>query len=196
MNWDWSELAERDDWRDYILPNRTDEQFWAEGREEARALERLITHREVVCDVGAGVGRVLRYIDAGHRIAVEPIDAFRERIDLPGCTLLRDVSEVETGTVDFAYCLMVYQHVDREEQKRLTSELARMLAPGGQALIQIPCGPYYQMDRLQRQEANIWAAAYNTFFDSSRVYPGRLAGYETDVEGPQELFILGTRSGA
>ena len=196
MNWDWDELAGRDDWRDYILPYRTEEQFWAEGLEQAKMLDEFIERREVVCDVGAGIGRVLRYIDAGRRIAVEPTSAFRERIDLPDCLLLRDVSEVGSETVDFAYCLMVYQHVGFSEQGRLTAELARMLAPGGKALIQIPCGPHYKMNPRQMQEATKLAATYGTFFDDSRVFPGRLAGYETDVEGSQELFILGTQSGA
>lgn len=130
--------------------NTTDMASFEEGgRLDADWLMRHIPPGGTVLDLGCGIGRVASYVAPAAStlwaVDVSPrmLELARERLGEFGnvrYALCRDVvvPDVPTGSVDFAYSLLVLQHVEREDAYLLLEELRRMLRPGGVAMMTFP----------------------------------------------------------
>lgn len=188
----WSAIARRRDWRDYILTRRTDEQFEAEGRDQARLIQRRIGGAETVAEFGCGVGRVLQFVKAARRYGIDASEEFLSRITDPGITpILSDGFDIDLpgASVDFIYSLMVFQHIQKDDHPAIIAELARILKPFGRMFIQFPragCDYYkpssfvnvYRRDEVQ----NLFPA-----FDVE-IEQGALAAYVDGQAGNREYF--------
>jgi len=138
-----------DEARRLILNDGDPEAFERAGRADAERLAALFGPDDVVLDLGCGIGRVARYVAPGCR-ALWAVDASetmlaaaRRRLEsLPNVRFARGegtaMPAVPGGSVDFAYALLVLQHLEREDAFALLRDLRRALRPGGRAFLTFP----------------------------------------------------------
>lgn len=134
------------------------EEFFATGREEIqRALDHVaalgVTLKcERALDFGCGVGRLTRAL-AAHFTAVDGVDAAPSMIE-QARALGRDIGEchyllneadnlqiLPSEHYDFIYSAITLQHLAPALIESYLGELARVLAPGGVLLFQLPSEP-------------------------------------------------------
>jgi SAM-dependent methyltransferase len=159
---DWEDLARLDPlWAIASTPEKRfggwdEEEFMASGRQKVAVLLKqldslgLPERRERALDFGCGVGRLaLPLAEAfqsvtGVDIAPAMIEQARERaVDLPRTRFVlneRDDLAVLAGErFDLVYTGLVLQHLpSRASALRYLSELARLVAPGGVLVAQVP----------------------------------------------------------
>ena len=90
---------------------------------------------QVIYDMGCGEGVLVNeYRRRGYRITGMDLNYSSEFI------VQRDFlkSGIEDGSVDVIVCLDVIEHLVFPDQEKALSEFARMLGPGGRALITVP----------------------------------------------------------
>ena len=138
-----------DEARRLILNDGDPAAFEGAGRADAERLAALFGPEDVVLDLGCGIGRVARYVAPGCR-ALWAVDASetmlaaaRRRLEgLPNVRFARGegtaMPAVPGGSVDFAYSLLVLQHLEREDAFALLRDLRRALRPGGRAFLTFP----------------------------------------------------------
>jgi len=188
----WDGLAQHENWREYILPKRSREQFEQEGIFQAAELISYCPPFGTVVEYGVGVGRVLRHIPAKRRIGIdvsrtflkeaskydiEPILTEGIRIDLP------------SNISDFTYSLMVFQHCVKEDHPAQLKELARITK--GTMLVQFPRWGYYRdfpgVNVYERDEIEAWADQLP--INRYEVRLGSLAAYHDGVHPDREWFL-------
>ncbi len=137
-------------------PHSWDEaEFFATGPSElAERLQVAERHglgrqRRSALDYGCGVGRITRAMAAQFETAFG-LDISQRMIDQArqmnvGCSkcrfeLIADGGSLplESGAFDLVFSVRVLQHVPRPEIFRILPELARVLAPGGLLVVQVP----------------------------------------------------------
>ncbi len=151
----WDELGRRDPhWAILSEPGRQgswdDEDFFATGRTEIdtalKELGELLTARNAALDFGCGLGRLSQalavHFDSvtGVDVAASMIEGARARNAFPE-TVSYVVNTTPTlpfddATFDFAYSILVLQHIPPKVAAGYVSELVRVLRPGGVAVFQ------------------------------------------------------------
>ncbi len=119
------------------------------GRQDAKQLATHFDAASTVLDLGCGAGRIALYVaeqcstlwavdvsPAMLRLASARL-AHRSNVRYAQCLETR-FPDVPDGSVDFAYSILVLQHVEREDAYRLLRELLRILRPGGSAYLTFP----------------------------------------------------------
>lgn len=186
----WTALSTRPDAREFILPGRTEGEFWAEGVEQAKVLQEWIDPEDTVLDFGCGVGRVLRNIEARERIGVDVSPAYLSEGAKYFIALQSDGTNipVKFGTVDFLYSLMVFQHCDKIDHPGLLQEVAWALKPGGTALIQFPREGYYRqapgLNTYELEEVESWMGDVR-----HTISPWQLVRYADGVHEGREWLL-------
>jgi SAM-dependent methyltransferase len=120
------------------------EGWWSRGRTEViKSLLPPPDGRKRVLDVGSGWGAVSSRVgEWGEVTGVEPSAVAREEAESRGVQALEGRAEelpVEDRSVDIAIASDVIEHV--ADDGRAVAELARVLKPGGTALITVPAYP-------------------------------------------------------
>lgn len=161
---DWTVLGETDPlWAVYVAPGTKDggwdvDAFYATGAREvsgtlARARELgLLTGRGTGLDFGCGVGRLSAALatELDQVLAVDispPMIAEAKRLGRcgPNVTFVLneapDLSFQESGTIDLVYSSLVLQHLPRDLAAGYLREFARVLRPGGAAVLQVATRP-------------------------------------------------------
>jgi SAM-dependent methyltransferase len=158
----WEELARTDPLRGILfVPNKTGAapwdpaEFFATGVEEAARLRALLAARGVVVparralDFGCGVGRVTQALCA-YFASVDGVDLAQAMLDHadrfnrfgPRCRYQRSESEslelFGDDTFDLVYSNHTLQHVGPWLAARYVRAFARVLAPGGVMVFQLP----------------------------------------------------------
>ncbi len=151
----WDELGRRDPhWAILSEPGRQgswdDEGFFATGRTEIDTtlteLGELLTARNAALDFGCGLGRLSQAL-AVHFDSVTGVDvaasmiegaqarnAFPERVSYVVNTT--PTLPFDDATFDFAYSILVLQHIPPKAAAGYISELVRVLRPGGVVIFQ------------------------------------------------------------
>jgi SAM-dependent methyltransferase len=146
----WGRFA-REDPRFYIASNRSDwssDDFYSQGAELAASTLEWAAPLggERMAEIGCGAGRMLVHFAGsfdrvdGVDIAPEMIAAAREA-GLPANVELAvnsgsDLEGLESDSFDFAFALMVFQHIpEREVVGGYLGEVARILRPGAKAVL-------------------------------------------------------------
>jgi len=164
--------------RKYILPGRDLKTFYEEGEAQAIRLQTVISDDATVLEYGCGVGRILRHVKAARRIGVDVSPSFLEeaaRHDIE--TLLTEgiAIDLPTNSVDFAFSIMVFQHLDRRYHRERIAEIRRVLKQDGLAMIQFPrLASYYGKDRSYLYTSEEIASYVAGPHDITK---GRLVGY-------------------
>jgi len=146
----WREFA-REDAMFYVASNRDDwtpEEFYAQGRERTEdvlAWAGPDLRRERMVEIGCGAGRFLVHfarefeVVEGFDIAPEMIELARRYVpDNVRLTVSSgaDLGGLRDACADFAFSMQVFQHIpDREVVAAYIAETARVLRPGGRAVL-------------------------------------------------------------
>ena len=154
MRADWDERA-KENARYYVNTARedwTDDEFFRSGEQTVR--EEILTDMINICqgrepgqmkvlEIGCGAGRITRAlgklfgevyaIDVSGEMVRQATDA---TVDLPGVHVFqnngKDLSVLGDVQVDFAFSMIVFQHIpSREVIETYVREVGRLLRPGG-----------------------------------------------------------------
>jgi SAM-dependent methyltransferase len=133
--------------------------------------------RGVVCDLGCGDGYVITRSPGEPRIAVDIARAYLERLPRTIMRLWARVEEVplRTGAVDTVICTDVLEHV--LDAQALADEIARLLPPGGTALLAFPFEQdlsVYELPEYRRKYGKYRFVHLRSIDDAAvaRLFPG------------------------
>jgi SAM-dependent methyltransferase len=146
---------------------RSERAFDRTGRvDAAHLILPFVSRKDVVLDVGCGIGRLLKWV-APHVSEAIGIDVSMEMLAHARRRLahLRNVRfrrlpvslrfPFGDRTLDFAYFYHVSEHLEREDTFRILSEIRRCLHPEGKALIQVSLLDHAQNQREFRKWARL-----------------------------------------
>lgn len=196
----WKDISKKPNWRDYILPNRTDKEFDMEGFKEAQRLYYFFDNNDVIVDYGCGIGRISKYCALrakkviGLDINLEFIKIAKKNNNLKNLMFKNSDTYDKSNFADFIYCMMVFQHNDKENRIKMISNIFKMLRPGGVCLIQFPKqeSNYYQespfVHKFKEKEIKEYARA----FSKSRLVEGNLINYANPIDKKlnHEYFLI------
>jgi SAM-dependent methyltransferase len=137
----WHELSKEQNSLEYILPNRNYDRFWEEGKLQADIIQKFIEPKFTVLEYGCGVGRILTNIIAKKKYGTDISKAYLDRVEDENIVCLHSDGrslELKNETIDFAYSIMVFQHIPYEYHRGIIIEILRVLKKGGRLLIQFP----------------------------------------------------------
>jgi cyclopropane fatty-acyl-phospholipid synthase-like methyltransferase len=200
----WKAKSSKSNWREYILPNRTDEQFDAEGKMQAEILNKLHTKQCTSLEFGCGIGRVLKHIDTKKRIGVDVCQEFLDKLPEDIIKIKTDgfnLEGVKPNSVKFIYSLMVFQHISKDDHLTWLNTLYSLLSNKGTMLLQFPNkdGGYYNPTGF----VNVYTVEELTELmikaeiKSFEITQGNLVGYNdglaTENTAPREFFVKITK---
>jgi len=200
----WEVLAAKKNWRDFILPKRTDKEFWQEGKEQAKFLQPFIGTNDIVVDLGCGIGRVIKFIEAKKKIGVDICQDFLDKIDDRSIIKIKsngkDLKDIKDNSIDFLYSLMTFQHIRKEDCKFYMKDIYRVIRPLGKAFIQIPKfdSGYYKSSGFVNlySEKELETLVSESPFKKYRIEQGNLVGYidrNKDTCRKREYFLILTK---
>jgi len=198
----WKGIAERPDWKQYILPRKDDKDFDIEGLLEAHRLYYLFDDQSTVIDYGCGIGRVLQFVAqrAGRTIGLDITSAFLDRASkITSSLVLSDNVEFyspeefeEANVADLIYCFMVMQHNGEEARNLIIGHIHRLLNAGGFAVLNFPSieSDYYVETETCHKFTREEVMTYALPFRSCRIIKGNLPAYASEVKGFNEYFLI------
>jgi len=196
----WQRLSGEPNWRDYILPRRSDFLFDFEGFVEAQRLFYLIGVGDTVIDYGCGIGRVAKYVAERARqvigldISSRFISLARRQVMRPNATFHVASRFRQREVADFTYSLMVVQHNEAPDRLRIMRHIAEVTKPGGTVLVQFPRweSTYYAESDFVHKFRRDDVADLAQGFSDVRIVEGNLANYERpfDVSMSHEYFRI------
>jgi cyclopropane fatty-acyl-phospholipid synthase-like methyltransferase len=166
-------------------------QFVERVKTEAAACGNPIAEHSKVCDFGAGWGRMLRCwlrdIPSSNLIAIEPVDWMAEdlRLWFPEATIIESELDppvnIVAGSVDVLYAYSVFSHLPERVATEWINEIARILSPGGVAVLTTQKRSFIDFceDLRQRPSAqtSLWHTALaNSFVDLDAAHAAFDAG--------------------
>lgn len=190
----WSDLSHKKNWIDYILPKRTDDEFWNEGKMEAKNIQDIAGEIDTtfVIDYGCGIGRITKYFPHKKIIGIDVCEEFIKKAG-KGFSTIENFKEKEKAT--FIYCISVIQHNDEDNRKKIVDHIYSLLAKGGKCFINFP--------REKSLYVKTWFV--HTFsekeilelfsrFSKVELVKGNLARYGGKiVSGHHETFVIATK---
>ena len=200
----WDAIASRPDWRQYILPKRTDDEFEQEGKLQADDIRRLFPiSGGTVIEYGCGIGRISKHLSAhaDRMVGLDICSAFLERArerDAASEYILADAFK-EESVADLVYSVSVMQHNTLENRQRAVASIRGMLKPGGTCLITFASGPVYRegdfIHKFSESEVRELSAEFVdvTIIKSNLV---RYAGHTIPDNETNELVLLAKKGGA
>lgn len=197
----WENKALQPEWREVILPGRTDDEFEAEGAIQATRLSALINPGSVVIDYGCGVGRVTRYLKlwAKKAIGLDACFAFIEKANernkgIEGLSFyhVTDFAGKE-NVAHLVVCLMVMQHNSPEARGKIIADIYRLLKPKGVAVVSFPSekSKTYKETKFVHVFGKNEVEEYGKQFDTFFIEEGNLAAYRKHcADGMNEYFLV------
>ena len=190
----WSYLSREKNWIDYILPKRTEKEFWNEGKLEAENIQKIAGEIDTtfVIDYGCGIGRITKYFPHKEIIGIDVCEEFIEKAG-EGFSTIKNFKEKEVAT--FIYCISVLQHNDEANRKKIIDHIHSLLREGGKCFINFP------------MEKSLYVKTWfvHTFseeevrelflqFSKVELVKGNLARYGGKiVSGQNEIFVIATK---
>lgn len=183
----WLDASKTTNWRDYILPKRTIDEFNNEGLLQANNLKKYYEENDVVLEFGCGIGRVIKQINVkdSNKIGVDVCQKFLDEIKIPIKKIKTDgikINGVLNESVDFIYSLMVFQHINKNDHISLLKQLYGFLKPEGTMLIQFPKkenSKYYRQGKFVNIYSYDEIKSYCDSIDIAnfKIEEGNLIGY-------------------
>ncbi len=180
----WNNLSDREDYREYILPKRSDIEFEAEGIQQAAALNHLIQPTSIILDYGCGIGRVTRYL-APYCQQIVGIDICDKFIEIAK-ERNQDIPNIYFGTIDeyatisnkfdLVFAIMVLQHNEPPIRLDIIKHIHQLLKPNGIAYINFPkeSSSRYTETEFTKVFSKIDVENYGKLFSSYNIYEGNL----------------------
>lgn len=197
----WKNKSSKDNWREFILPKRSDEEFYNEGQLQANFLSNFYYKSSTVLEFGCGIGRVIQCIKAVNRIGVDVCQEFLDRIPDTIQKIKTDgviIPNVNEESIDFIYSLMVFQHINKNDHVEILNQLYSFLRPGASMLIQFPTNSnnYYHQNEFVNVYSEEEISDYMSKIGANdySIKTGNLVGYSdglVDETTPhREYFVL------
>ena len=198
----WKSIEQESNWKDFILPKRTDKKFWQEGELEAEHIQKIIGSENLkVLDFGCGIGRVLINIKAKELHGADASSKFLNEMKLDinihtyysdGLSIIKDVDYF-----DFIYSIMVFQHNNKIYHGDILKNLFRILKTNGRIYIQFPQKPneyYIETTFVNLYEKDELIRLFQSAgFSNISITEGNLVGYgengEYKPKGNLEYFV-------
>jgi ubiquinone/menaquinone biosynthesis C-methylase UbiE len=144
----WSPSNEQDA-RRQIFNTDDDDDWRVGGQQDYSRLTPYFDKSSTVLDLGCGIGRVASFVAPEcaefWAVDVSPQMLVMASERLASCrnvhyALCEDVkfADVKDASVDLAYCLLVLQHLEREDAFLLLEELRRVIRPTGTVVLTYP----------------------------------------------------------
>jgi len=193
----WNALSKKGNWKDYILPNRTDEEFQNEGKLEAQNIMQFAKNFgasfEYVIDYGCGIGRIAnQFAGFGKLIGLDVCEEFVKKAG-KGFYTIEEFKEDNVAT--FIYCISVIQHNDAENRKKIVDHIHSLLHKGGQCLINFPIrGEVYKQSWFVDTFTEEEITELFSEFSYIKMVKGNLANYGgRSVKNFNETFVIATK---
>lgn len=187
----WNKVSIYTNWRDYILPRRTDKEFEDEGLEEANRLSKFIKEDYSVLEYGCGIGRILKHIKAKRKIGLDITDRYLELAKKDKSSEYYLVDEFNEK-VDFIYCLSVLQHNNEIERDKIMVNILKLLKDGCKAFIGFPhieSANYIEssfVHKFTKEEVE----KYGKYFSEYEIVEGNLVNYIDGRECKYNEYFL------
>lgn len=199
----WKEIENTDNWIDFILPQRTEKDFWDEGKAQAYEIAKEYDIKnDIILDFGCGIGRTLTHLKAKEKHGADASAKFLKAIDTIDSDIITHYSDglniiKDYDYFDFIYSIMVFQHNDKRHHSEILKNLYKCLKKGGKVYIQFPQRPneYYKETTfvnlyLKEELISMFSA---TGFKDIEISEGNLVGYGANGEykpiGNLEYFV-------
>jgi len=126
-----------------------EKEFDLAGERIAETLKEFVTSKDVVLDLGCGIGRIekslAKYCAEIHGVDVSRRMVKRARKRLQGLTKIyihknngRDLSSFPDEKFDFVFSVIVLQHLEKEDAVFYLYEIHRVLKPNGKLYFNVP----------------------------------------------------------
>ena len=197
----WYELSLRSDSLDFILPKRTNKEFWDEGKSQAYEIANLFNREnDKILEFGCGVGRILKFLEAKEKHGCDASEIYLNKIDDPKVTKHANdgLSLIHRyDYFDFIYSIMVFQHIPKKVHGDILQNILKCLKPNGSIYFQFPQKPneYYietEFVNTYTKEELIQMFSKAGFINVN-IEEGNLVGYGSNGEykpkGNLEYFV-------
>jgi SAM-dependent methyltransferase len=191
----WNKVSDYGNWREYILPKRTDQEFEDEGKEEANNISRFIKEDYTVLDYGCGIGRVLKYVKAKRKIGLDISEKYLEIANNDKTSEYYLVDKFNEQ-VDFIYSLSVLQHNNEIERDKIIKSIVCLLKDGGRALISFAHikSPNYIETEFVHKFTKKEVEEYGKHFTEYEIIEGNLVNYKDGKKCDyNEYFLIGIK---
>lgn len=199
----WRDIESADNWIDFILPKRTSQDFWDEGKAQAYEISNEYDYNnDIILDFGCGVGRVLKYLKAKEKHGADASAKFLRAIDKTESDIVTHYSDglniiQDYDYFDFIYSLMVFQHNEKRFHAQILENLYKCLKPKGKIFIQFPQKPneYYKETTFVNlyTEEELISLFNSVGYEKISIKQGNLVGYGANGEykpvGTLEYFV-------
>lgn len=178
----WDRISQKENWRDFVLPRKTLQEFTTEGAKEAKSISKRIENGAFVIDYGCGVGRITipmrKYVKE-----VIGLDISEKFIEIckkgPGeFHLIDDYKEL--GVATFVYSISVLQHNTVLHRRKIMSHIHDLLKEDGKCFINFPVqGEIYRETSFVHcfSRPEVIALAADAGFRNAQIEMGNLVGY-------------------
>ena len=193
----WEEVSLGRRWRDYILPNRTAEQFWEEGQREAEHISLHIEDASFVIDYGCGIGRITFPMQKYCK-NIFGLDVCENYINIgnlcqPQNKILMLRSDFKHKNIaSFVYSISVLQHNNLQNRIAIMQDIYNLLRPGAMCWINFPVkGEIYRETNFVHTFTPDEVMELASKFSIVRIYKGNLVGYaDRKPVTNNEIFLL------
>jgi len=198
----WSEIQDKENWRDYIIPKRTIKEFDDEGKLQA---EQMKSHydkdTDVVLDYGTGIGRVLKHMRGKRKIGLDISKTFVAKAKKNDSSSEYYTVDDFSETADFIYSLLVLQHNTEEYRRLIINNIFNLLAPHGKTFISFPKfdSDIYKEGKFVHKFTIEEVKSYGSVFDNYIIYEDNLVGYKDQrgkyiqTVGTNEYILVGLK---
>jgi len=195
----WNNISSGENWRDYVLPKRTDEEADAEGLKQSDIISPYLIKPGVCVDYGCGVGRVTKHFNkhTTRMIGLDICDRFikiaKERDKESEYYNIEDFKEKDVA--DFVFSLSVMQHNDEENQLKILQNIYDILKPCGRTYITFASGDVYHESEFIHKFTIEEIKNLASMFKEVKIEGGSLAVYygKTVSNIPNELILIATK---
>jgi len=202
----WDHLA-RHDALNAICDGADEDRFEAWGREHGETLRRLVDPGSRVLDFGCGIGRLETYLAPhcremhGVDVSAEMLARARQRLTAVKNVHLHQLSAPKLpmfgdGFFDFAFAMLVFHHLAKQDTFLVLREFGRVLRPGGRFFANFPnllserYGTVFEDYALRRERAAHRVRPYTP--DELRWLLERVHVNVVDLSVGEEIEVLGT----
>lgn len=201
----WKDIEQESNWKDFILPKRSDEKFWDEGKKQAEFIQKIIGREDAkVLEFGCGIARILKFIkakelhgaDASNKFLLNIQDSNIDTHYSDGLSIIHN-----PDYFDFIYSIMVFQHNDKIYHSKIMKNLYRCLKKNGRIFIQFPQKPneyYIETTFVNLYEKDELIRLFQSGgFNDIVITEGNLSGYgengSYEPKGNLEYFVTATK---
>ncbi len=196
----WKNVSSLENWKDYILPKRSDESFDKEGFLESERMFYFFDDSDVVIDYGCGIGRVSKYVVdrakqvIGLDINEDFIGKADKYVNKNNANFFVADSYDKKNCANFIYCLMVFQHNDSKNRNIIINHIKKLLKESGEAIIQFPKfeSEYYKESDFVHKFTRDEVINYGIKFSNYKIVEGNLIEYATKINKKinHEYFLI------